>query len=375
MKHPSYRGRSVSAVWVALLLTGLSPVRAEAAPPTCKGDRATIVGTPWADSLVGTAGADVIVGKGGDDDIQGLGRGDKICGGPGNDYLYGNRGGDRLHGGAGNDSLRGDRGPDRLEGNGGDDSFNIGQDPDRDVIDGGKGLGDLILANFPSRDGDPEGGSRPAHIDLGAGTGRTELGGTDEFVLDSIERVYGSGHGDTIIGDDRANELTSGYSGGGRIEGGGGDDVLREGQDGGTEFYGGPGNDVINSIGERGNIADGGEGTDTYSMAFGGGPMTADLDAGTASVEGESSSSTLISIENLLGSQAADRLSGDDGSNVLDGGRFGGDDLLQGRAGDDTLLGRGGDDQLDGGDGTDAADGGGGSDSCVNAETVNACEG
>lgn len=353
-----------AALGAALLVVAVFPATAGAARASCRGDRATIVGTAGPDRLKGTAGPDVIVGKGGDDDIQGLGSGDKICGGAGNDDLFGNRGGDWLIGGSGDDGLRGDRGEDRLEGGLGEDRFNIGRDPDRDVIDGGEGLRDIVDASFPSRDGDPEGGTEPAHIDLSLGTATTERGDTDDLVLYSIERVYGSGIGDTIIGDDRANDLSSGYNGGGRIEGGGGDDLLREGQDGGTEFYGGPGNDLIKSIGERGNIADGGEGTDTFSMSDVGVAMTADLDAGTASVEGESTSSALISIENLLGGRAADRLSGDEGPNELDGGRFG-DDLLEGRAGDDTLIGR---------SGTDDGDGGEGADTCIEIENQVSCE-
>ena len=365
MKVTRLRRVLVCALGATLLVVGLLPAAAGAATPTCQGDRATLVGGSGPDNLRGTPGRDVIVGRGGHDVIVGAGRGDKICGGRGNDHLFGNRGSDWLIGGPGNDRIRGDRGEDRLDGGADNDYFNIGLDPDRDLIDGGEGVDDTIDASFPSRDGDPEGGTEPAHIDLSLGTATTERGDTDDLVLYSIESVYGSGIGDTIIGDDRANELSSGYNGGGRIEGGGGDDALFEGQDGGTEFYGGPGDDVINSIGERGNIADGGEGTDTFSMAYGGVSMTADLDAGTASVEGESTSSTLISIENLLGGRAADRLSGDEGPNVLNGGQFGADDLLEGRSGDDTLIGGGGTDDGDGGEGTDI---------CIEIENAVSCE-
>ena len=362
MKATRLRRVLIPALGATLLLVGL-PGTGGATTPTCRGDRATLVGGSGPDNLRGTPGPDVIVGRGGHDVIVGAGRGDKICGGRGNDHLFGNRGSDWLIGGPGNDRIRGDRGEDRLDGGAGNDYFNIGLDPDRDVVDGGDGLDDTIDASFPSRDGDPEGGTEPAHIDLSLGTATTERGDTDDLVLYSIESVYGSGIGDTIIGDDRANELSSGYNGGGRIEGGGGDDVLSEGQDGGTEFYGGPGNDVIDSIGERGNIADGGEGTDTFRVDQGV-ALTADLDAGTASVEGESTSSTLISIENLTGGGGDDRLSGDEGPNVLDGGRFG-DDILEGRAGDDTLIG---------GSGTDDGDGGEGTDICIEIENAVSCE-
>ena len=51
------------------------------APPTCKGQPATIVGTPGPDVLVGTEGDDVIHGLRGDDTINGGGGNDLICGG------------------------------------------------------------------------------------------------------------------------------------------------------------------------------------------------------------------------------------------------------------------------------------------------------
>jgi RTX calcium-binding nonapeptide repeat (4 copies) len=45
--------------------------RLQAAPPTCDGRVATIVGTEGNDTINGTAGRDVIVGLGGDDTIYG----------------------------------------------------------------------------------------------------------------------------------------------------------------------------------------------------------------------------------------------------------------------------------------------------------------
>lgn len=332
------------------VVSGLFPGAVSAATATCEGTKATIVGTRRSDRLKGTPRADVIVGKGGNDVIEGLGRGDKICGGRGDDTLVGNRGGDWLIGGPGEDDIGGNRGADRLDGNEDDDYFNIGTDPGHDVIDGGEGLRDFIDASFPSRDGDPEGGTEAALIDLSIGTATTERGDTDDLVLLSIEAVYGSGIGDTIVGDEAANELISGYNGGGRIEGRGGDDLLSEGQDGGTEFYGGAGDDVIEALLDTEGLVDGGEGSDTLSFDA---PSTIDLAAGTATADYETT--TLVSIENVRGGGGEDRISGDDGPNVLDGGLYG-DDVLEGRGGDDILIG---------GDGTDDGDGGDGTDTCT----------
>ena len=67
----------------------------------------------------------------------------------------------------------------------------------------------------------------------------------------------------------------------------------------------------------------------------------------------------------LLGTPAADRLSGGAGSELIHG--FAGNDVLAGGAGDDCLFGEGGADKLSGGGGSDALDGGGGRDRLVGA--------
>ncbi len=69
---------------------------------------------------------------------------------------------------------------------------------------------------------------------------------------------------------------------------------------------------------------------------------------------------TLISIENVIGSDDGDSIAGDGGKNVLSGAD--GDDVLTGRGGNDTLLGGDGNDILAGGGGTDIIDGGAGID-------------
>jgi Ca2+-binding RTX toxin-like protein len=65
---------------------------------------------------------------------------------------------------------------------------------------------------------------------------------------------------------------------------------------------------------------------------------------------------TLISIENVIGSDHGDALTGDDGANRLSGRR--GHDTLMGGEGDDHLRGNGGRDWIAGGAGSDTLDGG-----------------
>ena len=86
--------------------------------------------------------------------------------------------------------------------------------------------------------------------------------------------------------------------------------------------------------------------------------MTVDLATGTAS--GGDGNDTLVSIENLRGSNFGDQLSGDDGANDIEA--RGGNDIVHGLGGNDTLRGEAGDDQLFGGEGQDILIGGAGDD-------------
>jgi hypothetical protein len=93
-----------------------------AAPPTCAGRPATIVGTAGADTLVGTPGADVIVAGGGRDTVRALRGADAVCAGGGRDRVSGGTGADRLNGGGSRDRLSGGRGRDRIRGGRGVDT-------------------------------------------------------------------------------------------------------------------------------------------------------------------------------------------------------------------------------------------------------------
>jgi hypothetical protein len=102
--------RAIAAVLVLSAVGGtlvLATAPAAAAPVTCLGRTATIVGTAGPDVIKGTPGNDVIAGLGGDDTIVGRGGNDIICGGSGDDTLSGNKGRDRLIGGPGTDVISG----------------------------------------------------------------------------------------------------------------------------------------------------------------------------------------------------------------------------------------------------------------------------
>jgi len=304
---------SVSLAGVGVVcLALLAP--ASAAPLTCQGFTATILGTRGPDVLRGTPGGDVILGLGGADIIRGLGGDDLVCAGGGDDRLVGGAGYDALFGGPGNDALLGGSETDGLRGGAGNDELSGGSDGDTlwagagdDLVDGGDGWDWVSYSESPVG----------VTVDLSAGWATGE--GSDMLV--AIESLDGSPFDDTLIGDGADNIFTMGL----------GDDSVS-----------------------------GGGGNDTISFLQSAQGVTADIRFGTATGEG---SDTFTGIENLYGSPQGDILLGDGGSN-----------WIYGDLGDDTVFGDDGDDHLFGGDGTDAVDGGNGSDECAEGETTLNCE-
>ncbi|MCV6604621.1 MAG: hypothetical protein OIF34_04905, partial [Porticoccaceae bacterium] len=284
------------------------------------------------DVLVGSAMADTIDGLAGDDNIQGLEGDDTLTGGAGNDTLDGGAGSDTLVGSAGNDELLGGAGDDLLRGGGGADINNGGDGVDTaDFSDIGSGI--------------------TADLNAGNASYQAPNGNTVTDTLVSIENLTGSSSDDSLTGDAGAN----------RLDGGAGNDTL-VGGGGADQLLGGAGDDVLRGGGGP-DTTDGGEGSDTADFSDIGTAVTADLNDGSASYaapNGNNVTDTLISIENLTGSNNDDSLTGDSGANTLDGGM--GDDTLIGGGGADTLIGGAGDDILRGGGGPDTTDGGEGND-------------
>jgi Ca2+-binding RTX toxin-like protein len=133
-------------------------------------------------------------------------------------------------------------------------------------------------------------------------------------------------------------------------------------------IFGNGGNDVISG---RGGVdyMDGGTGIDTIDYSYSTGGWLIDLIAQDAISLSGPTEETIVSFENVVGSQGADRIYGTNGANHLEGeggndlirGR-GGNDVLEGGAGNDTLYGEAGNDLLFGGAGDDVLIGGTGSD-------------
>jgi Ca2+-binding RTX toxin-like protein len=242
-------------------------------------------------------------------------------------------------------------------------------------------------------------------------------------ILLGFEGVRPASAATTCLG---AAIIIAGTSGNDVLYGTAANDVIYGG-DGNDVIYGGGGNDLIcggagddSLLGESGNDRlDGGAGVnDNAQFIHSTGPVRASLASGVAIGEGND---TLVNIERLIGSNAADTLIGNASDNVfvglggddtIDGGpgidtvKYGflpgpiqanlatgvatgegrdyltnierlqgsqANDTLTGDGGDNILSGRDGNDRLDGGAGKDTVDGGAGTDICI-AETMINCE-
>ncbi len=179
-----------------------------------------LAGSNWGDALTGDDAANRLLGGGGDDTLTGGGGSDKLIGGAGNDLLIG---------GAGDDYMVGDAGADRF--------------------DGGDGEDQVSYHNSTSK----------VTVNLATGTGSGDAA-DDSYV--SVENVYGTVYGDTLIGDAAGNRLW-GNSGNDNLFGAGGFDRL----------YGGAGDDTID-----GGLGDdwfvGGTGADVFKFTAGWGKDT-----------------------------------------------------------------------------------------------------
>ena len=146
-------------------------------------------------------------------------------------------------------------------------------------------------------------------------------------------------------------DILSGLGGNDALFGLGGNDTLNGGA-GDDKLYGGVGNDLL--FGSNGaDRLDGGDGIDWALYATTGGTTGVTVSLLKHKGFGDAAGDTLFNIENVQGTNVADTLIGDAGSNVLDGGK--GNDRLYGGLGNDVLAGGAGADRLYGGDGSDYA--------------------
>lgn len=185
----------------------------------------------------------------------------------------------------------------------------------------------------------------------------------DDLIVSNAAALVGGFGSDTLLGGVGVNNL----------QGGVGDDLLVGGA-GADVLNGGAGVDTASYLGSDGTTA---------NRAIG---VTVNLTTNVASGTGtEAAGDTFNTIENVIGSQFNDTLTGSNADNILKGNRgndvlvggagtvdtttYGlGADVLLGDDGNDTLTGGVGEDNLDGGIGNDLLTGGGDRDVLVGGD-------
>jgi Ca2+-binding RTX toxin-like protein len=143
--------------------------------------------------------------------------------------------------------------------------------------------------------------------------------------------IHGTNGQDTISGT-AGDDIIVGFDGDDTLRGLAGADILL-GDVGNDQLQGGDGDDLLS--GHLGaNTLNGGAGADTADYRFASGGAIVNLGAGTATNTGATFNDTLSAIENVVGGDGADTLTGDGGDNVLTGGY--GADAINGGGGNDT---------------------------------------
>lgn len=236
-------------------------------------------------------------------------------------------------------------------------------DPGTYVIAATGGTGQRISASGGAKDWQPCPGGKCAVFAAGEPTydctikgtaGNDTLNGTQ-----GVDVICGFGGNDRLVGDAGADVLLGGEGadtlragpGNDTLRGGPGSDMLR-GQEGNDAVRGDAGYDFLGG-GPGDDTIDGGTDVDTVIHLGAVGPVTASLAIGKATGEG---TDTLTGIENMHGTDYADRLIGSAGQN-----------LIWGRAGEDEISGGDSPDVVLGGDGPDVLSGGSGPDLVVGA--------
>ncbi len=284
-----------------------------------------------------------IIGTSFDDGISGDGSNNELSGFMGDDILIGNGGDDVLSGGLGDDLLRGGIGADTLRGGDGTDTA------------GYEASGAAVAVNLVAN---------------------TASGGTaQDDVLSLIENLYGSAHGDALVGSNDNNELR-GLAGNDTLDGQGANDRL-EGGLGNDRMIGGDGfdmailrvasDDVTVQITYGGVQVTSAEGVDFIAddvefIQFNDGEIT----FGELAAMAGAGDDTIVGTDQpdqLYGHAGNDRIEAREGNDHLFGGV--GNDTLLGEAGSDRLVGDSGNDRLDGGSDRDQLVGGAGNDTYV----------
>jgi Ca2+-binding RTX toxin-like protein len=201
----------------------------------------------------------------------------------------------------------------------------------------------------------------------------------DDVVLTGIERILdqpgtgndvftadGSGSGSftgpspaliTAFASQGDDTFASGNGADNRFTGGPGDDVVTGGS-GADSFHMEEGNDTFDGAGGSADFA-------SYENTPSATGVTLDLSQTGPQNTGDLGIDQVANVENAVGSNGSDHLTGTGGTNTFFGGNISndaGNDVLNGGGGNDQLIGWSGDDTLIGGQGNDSLEGDAGSD-------------
>ncbi|WP_181702018.1 cadherin domain-containing protein [Chthonobacter albigriseus] len=273
----------------------------------------SIDGLAGDDTISGGAGANMILGGAGNDSIVATAGGDTLDGGADTDTISfaaassaltfdlsdgsaQNTGSDfgavtasgfeNIVGGSGSDSLLGSGAANVIDAGAGDDTVDgAGGD---DTLVGGSGTDTLSFAS--ASNGVVVSIATTAAQDTSAFSGwMSASAGVGSITVSGFENLIGSAYGDSLRGDTGSN----------LVQGGAGDDYIGSSS----------GADTI----------DGGDGSDWFTLGMVGTPGTVvNLQTGQA-ILADGSLQSLISIENVRGSNYADQLIGNDGDNIFHG--------------------------------------------------------
>lgn len=307
-------------------------------------------GTPWAN-------IENVSYLGSDDITSGVGTSDA-------NILTGGAGADSLNGGAGNDRLAASQGAadgkaDTLIGGAGNDTFVVYEALDdaketsaADGIDTvesyakdytlGANIENLTILGGVAATSRSATGNELANILKGNVSNDTLDGGTDSNGA-FVDQLIGGLGDDTYIVRDAKDKVVEGSKAGtdtvfahvthtlaSNVE-----NLILEASAGNIN---GKGNTAANLItGNAGdNVLDGSGGVDTVSYATAGSGVTVDLSIKTQQDTKGAGLDTVLSFENIIGSDHADFLTGTTGANRIDGGL--GADTMTGGAGNDTYV-------------------------------------
>ena len=366
-------------------ISGFESIRGSSNGDTLTGDSGdnTIEGSNGNDTIEGGGGTDILIGGNGTDTLRYAGSAtgvtidiavntatggdatgdtvsgfERVTGSSSGDTLTGNNVINTLNGGAGDDTIEGGAGADTLIG--GDDTdtlsyagstLGVTVNLATNIVSGGDAAGDVISdfeavigsvkADFLTGSAGADtldGGLGNDTIEGGAGAD-TLIGGEDFDTLSYAGSTLGVTVNlatNIVSGGDAAGDVISGFNG---ILGSSSADILI-GFSNNNTLDGGAGDDIIDG-GAGADALIGGNGTDTLSYAASATGVTVNLATNSAS-GGNAAGDTITGFEAVIGSSSADILTGDIGSNTLDG-----------RAGNDTIEGSASADVLIGGIGTD----------------------